>query len=145
MNNINNFLSAFEKEMTSLERYVCYDFFFDDLINDPEDYSQEALSLYREYKANPSDYFKTLMNWEKGLLDDPDDFWLEEIPANFDLRGLSPKEYLIELIIEELQEEPIEVNWSGEFSIEFLCSVCCYDIFFETTKSVYWLSFGIYD
>src|SRR5699024_12757699 len=109
MNNINNFLSAFEKEMTSLERYVCYDFFFDDLINDPEDYSKEALSLYREYKANPSDYFKMLMNWKKGLLDDPDDFWLEEIRANFDLRGLSTKEYLIELIVEDLQEVPFDV------------------------------------
>jgi len=47
MNDISNFLSAFEKKMTSLERYVSYDYCFVDLLNYSVDCSQEALYLIR--------------------------------------------------------------------------------------------------
>lgn len=143
MKDLKQFLNSFAK--VNSDEYVENEYTFDLLTNHSDEVFQEALDKYRKQKSEQHEYFKRLTKWRNEILSEYGSSWLEETPVNFDLQGLSPREYLIESILETLQEEPYEVNKIEEFGYEFLCSVSTEDYFFETTKGVYWLSFSVYD
>ncbi|PJO44883.1 hypothetical protein [Lysinibacillus xylanilyticus] len=142
MKDLKHFLNSFAK--VNSHEYVVNEYTFDLVTNNSKEVFKEALDKYMKYKEQNQN-FKELTNWRNEILSKYDEgYWLGKTPVTFDLQGLSPKEYLIESILEILQEQPYKVNSIEGFGT-FLCSVCTEDYFFETTKGIYWLSFNVYD
>ena len=108
MKDLKQFLNSFAK--VNSDEYVENEYTFDLLANNSDEVFQEALDKYRKQKSEQHEYLKKLTNWRNEILSEYGSSWLEKTPVNFDLQGLSPREYLIESIIETLQEEPYEVN-----------------------------------
>lgn len=143
MSSLEQFLHAFEK--ANSDEYAENMYEFELITNHSKEWHKEALEGYERCKFEQHKDFIKRSNWKNEILTGNEKWWLGITPIHFDLQGLSPKEYLIKAIVEELKGEPQEVNEIQEFGYEFNRSVSTLDYFFETVEGVYWLSFSVYD
>lgn len=70
--------------------------------------------------------------------------WFGKIPYGYDLNGLTPKEFIIEQLLNVFKQEPDEVYWikldpGGYYA-------CCYEEYlFKTDKGIYFFSMQVHD
>ncbi|MGX5518957.1 hypothetical protein [Bacillus cereus] len=89
-----------------------------------------------------------LKEWKKELLicqySNGESSWFGKIPCGYDLHGLTPKEFIIEQLLNVFKQEPDEVYWikldpGGYYA-------CCYEEYlFKTNTGIYFFSMQVHD
>ncbi|AJG91202.1 hypothetical protein I6G77_28310 (plasmid) [Bacillus tropicus] len=89
-----------------------------------------------------------LKEWKKEFLiyqyPNGESFWFGKIPYGYDLNGLTPKEFIIEQLLNVFKQEPDEVyliklDPGGYYA-------CCYEEYlFKTNKGIYFFSMQVHD
>ncbi|MCU4759264.1 hypothetical protein OCA26_24505 [Bacillus cereus] len=89
-----------------------------------------------------------LKEWEKDFLicqyPDGETAWFGTIPNGYDLHGLTAKEYIIEQLLNEFEQELEEVYWVKLKTEDYYA--CCYEEYiFKTNRGIYFFSMQVHD
>ncbi|MGG0238067.1 hypothetical protein [Bacillus rhizoplanae] len=89
-----------------------------------------------------------LKEWEKDFLicqyPDGEAAWFGTIPHGYDLNGLTSKEYIIEQLLNEFEQEIEEVYWVKLDTENYYA--CCYEEYmFKTNRGIYFFSMQVHD
>ncbi|EMY4797594.1 hypothetical protein ACS2CL_20130 [Bacillus cereus group sp. BceL296] len=89
-----------------------------------------------------------LKEWKKEFLicqyPNGESSWFGKIPYGYDLNGVTPKEFIIQQLLNVFKQEPDEVYWikldpGGYYA-------CCYEEYlFKTDKGIYFFSMQVHD
>ncbi|MFP7486271.1 hypothetical protein SFC65_19095 [Priestia filamentosa] len=146
MKKINNFLSEFAKANEDYE--TSNDYFLEQLSADNKKDPLVLLKDFYRFEKENNTILKGFNDWKKQLLEDNKNFWLNggywlKVKPQSYGSNLSPKEKLVELLIEEIGE-PTQVFYVDiESDSYFACSYL--EVLFISKEGVYLLSFQVHD
>lgn len=107
-NTLNNFLQHMAKANSRNDLWNDYEFTL--ISNDLRDDEVSAMSKYLNLVEGEKVILFPLKDWETQILPEGEDYWLENVPRNFDLKGLSTREHLIKLLKDFFGTSDVEVN-----------------------------------
>lgn len=89
-----------------------------------------------------------LKDWKEKFLfcEYPDgiEYWLRNVPKGYELNGLTPKQYIMELLLTEFEQELYEVYWV-RVDAEGYYACSSEEYIFKTKKGIYFLSLQVHD
>lgn len=142
MEDINRFLNNFSK--FNSDEYVMNYYEFVILASNKD---EDIKNLFEKFPDVYKVELIKLNKWKEAFLrqyPSSEIYWFGKFPEGYELNGLTPKQYLIELLLEEFKQEPDEVYLvQVEPNGYYACS--SEEYIFKTEKGIYLLSLQVHD
>ncbi|PDY08143.1 hypothetical protein COM83_33175 [Bacillus cereus] len=106
--------------------------------------------IKKDIKATSDDTIELIQlnEWQQDFLScefpDSEEYWFGTIPSGYDLKGLTPKEFIIEQLLNTFEQGIGAVYWVKlDIGAYYACSYEEY--IFVTNKGIYYLSMQVHD
>ncbi|MGI8282237.1 hypothetical protein [Bacillus mycoides] len=106
--------------------------------------------IKKDIKATSNDTIGLiqLKDWQQDFLScefpGSEEYWFGTIPSGYDLKGLTPKEFIIELLLNTFKQGIEAVYWV-ELDIGGYYACSYEEYVFKTNKGIYYLSMQVHD
>ncbi|WP_243526964.1 hypothetical protein [Bacillus pseudomycoides] len=85
-----------------------------------------------------------MKEWKQDFLRENEEYWIRNIPLGYDLKEVTPKEYIIEQLMNTFKQE-IKSVYLVELDIGDYYACSYEDYVFITNKGIYYLSMQVHD
>ncbi|MBO1628378.1 hypothetical protein [Bacillus arachidis] len=104
----------------------------------------ELIKRYLKTTDNDKIELIKLKEWKQDFLRENEEYWIRNIPPGYDLKEVTPKEYIIEQLMNTFKQE-IKSVYLVELDIGDYYACSYEDYVFITNKGIYYLSMQVHD